>query len=1023
MSPKASKPDAPDPAAARVKPELFAFGAFRLDLRASQLFHGTTAIPLRPKTWAVLVYLAARAGMLVSKDDLLGAVWPDVAVTPDTLNKSIGELRSALGDDSRTPRFLETVHRRGFRFIAPVTQEADRSPPPIEIASGWQPSARDLRATTSECFVGRDAELRHLTDRFAAAHAGDRQVVFVTGPAGVGKTALIDAFLASRAVGEHGLPVWIGRAGCIEQHGPQEPYMPVLEALQRLVRPPNVERMIALMRRAAPLWLAQMPWLLGDAEEAALRQSLLGVRPERMPRELAVLLDALTAELTLVLVLEDLHWSDPATVDLLTLLAQRRDPARLMIVGTYRQADVAVSEHVLAQAVRALQVQGRCHQLALQDLSEQDVADYLTRRFPHHSFPAALAHHLHTHTGGQPLFLVALLDQLVSSGCILDTAPGWALSVPLAHIDLGVPDDVRRLIQGQFRSLSPIERSVLEAASVASEEITAPILAAALQCDVGVVEQHCETLAHAQRFLQVDGTVEWPSGGRAQRYAFSHELRRHIVYHETPAGRRMRLHGAIGRALEAAYGTGADGIAAALAGHFTRGRDDARALHYLTIAGVRAHQRFASREAVEYLQRALALVASVADADDGQRRETEVRLALGRALGEVHGFAAESIRENYARVSVLCAETRNAAQAFEALYVRWYLHVMRAERDMTLALAAELAELAAHLATPGHGVLADSVLVRTAFYDARFADAVRHMASLDARLSRHPDVAVPIAYGVDPLIAASGHCAGALWFLGESERARDMAQRAVGRARESGNPFFLAAALTQASLLHLMMREFAAADTLGAEAVALSAAQGFAMWHTIAAALQARTHAEHNKGRQSGRDIETALQHLQSTGTLLLTPYFHVFLAETLLQASARTAGLAAVDGGLRIAATSLDRAYVPELWRLKGELLLAPSARRSGPRATRSRAAAPEAQWREAEQCLLRAAELSRAMQAKWLELRAATSLARAWHSHGRTQQARQALSKAIASFGADSRAADLLDARAQLGELARAG
>ncbi|MEO8603488.1 MAG: AAA family ATPase, partial [bacterium] len=784
-----------EPALQRSDSETIAFGAFRLDVAASQLFRGRQTIQLRPKTWSVLVYLLDRPGRLVSKDELLEAVWADVAVTPDTLNKSIGELRIALGDHSRTPRFLETVHRRGFRFTAPVRREFLDARPADHGSPGWQPLPAEQRAVTNECFVGREHELRLLVERFNAAQAGVRQVVFVTGPAGVGKTALVEAFLASRAVGETAAPVWIGRTGCVDQHGAREPYMPVLEALQRLVRPPNVERMVALMRRAAPLWLAQMPWLLADAEAAALQQSLQGVRPERMPRELAVLLEALTSELTLVLVLEDLHWSDPSTVDLLALLAQRRDAARLLIIATYRPADVAVREHPLGPVVRNLQGQGRCTPVALQDLGDADVAAYLARRFPAHAFPAALAHRIHAHTGGQPLFVVALVDQLVSRGVILETAPGWALSTPYEHLDFGVPDDVRRLIEGQFHSLSPRERAVLEAASVAGDEIAAPLLAAALDCDAAIVEAHCETLAQAQRFLQVAGTIEWPGGTRARRYAFSHELRRQIVYEETPEERRARLHIGIGRALEAAHGAGAPDIASQLAAHFAAGHDDGKTLAYLTIAGERARERFASREALAYLQRALDLVPGIADAAERDRSETDVRLALGRALGDVDGFAAESVRQNYERISALCPATEHAAAAFEALYARWYLHAMRTEREPALALAAQLAAVATQLGTPGHGVLADAVLVRTAFYDGRWADAVRHMDSLTARLRDHPGTAMPIAYGVDPVIAATGHCAGALWFLGDTAGAEVMGRLAIQKARDSGNPLFLAAAL------------------------------------------------------------------------------------------------------------------------------------------------------------------------------------------------------------------------------------
>ena len=406
----------------------------------------------------------------------------------------------------------------------------------------------------------------------------------------------------------------------------------------------------------------------------------------------------------------------------------------------------------------------------------------------------------------------------MSRGSILDTTPGWALSVPIDTVDLGVPDDVRRLIEGQFRALSPDERRVLEAASAAGEHIAASIIAAAVGCSVEVAEQDCETLARSQRFLHAVGTLAWPDRTRARRYAFTHELHRQVVYSETPDERRIRLHGAIGRALERAQGASVNDLAPQLAVHFARAHDETRTLHYLTVAGARARERFASREALEYFDRALVLVDELTDPEERNLRETELRLARGRALGDLQGFGAEPVRENYERVSDLCGAADNGAQAFEALYARWYLHALRAERTPTLALADELGVVAGRLGNPGYVALAQSALVRTAYYDARFTDAVRAMTSLRRTLADHPSVRMPVAYGVDPVLAATTHCAGAVWYLGDAEGARAMAREAVAHARVSGNPFFLSAILAQAAQLDVMIGHNVTGGELAAEA-------------------------------------------------------------------------------------------------------------------------------------------------------------------------------------------------------------
>ena len=998
--------------ASAAEPAGIVFPPFRLDLGAGRLLNGADAIPLRPKTWAVLLYLAERPGALITKDELLDALWPDVAVTPDTLNKSIGELRVALGDDAKGPRFIQTVHRRGYRFIAAArpavaADQADASP---------SSSGRAVRIPHRRLFVGREAELHFLSMRLTQAQAGERQIVFVTGPAGTGKTALVDAFLDSRAVCESRAPVWVGRAGSFEHYGPQEAYQPVFEAFERLTRPPNVERMVRLMRRAAPMWLAQMPWLTDEADAEALRRSLQGVRAERMPRELAVLIDLLTTDLTLVLVLEDLHWSDPSTIDLLALLAQRRDPARLLVIGTYRPAEVAIREHVLGATVRTLQRHKHCEELSLNDLAEEQVRNYLAARFPGGDFPTALARLIHTHTGGHPLFVVAVVDHMLSRGWILDTAPGWALTTPPEMIDLGVPDDVRRMLETQFHALSPAERDLLEAASVAGNHITAPIVAAAFDREIGDAELHCETLARG-RFLRDTGHVELSDGSLVRRYVFEHELHRQVVYEGIPAGRCARLHQRIGEALEAASGARGVDMAAQLAGHFMRGRDHARALPYLTAAGVRARQRFASREAIAHFEDALRMVALLRDPEERCQRELAVRLALGRALADIHGFGSEPVRENYERASALCARLGSAAQLFETLYARWYLHALRAERDQTESLAAELDDLAQRLGTAAYGVLADSALVRTAFYDGRFTDARRRMESLLARQPQQ-DVAEAAGYGVDPMIAATIHYAGAIWFLGDPVGARAAARAGLTRARDSGNPFFLSAALVQTALVDLLCRNSAEGGDLAEQAASLAAGQGFALWNALASALKGWAWVQQGRARDGSREVERALDALRATGTQLLLAYVYAFLAEGRLRDGAPAQGMTAVSAGLSLTKTSLDHGYEPELWRLKGELLLALSTAAPGrPQRGRRRGTpivrAADFNWPEAEHCLLRALELSRSAQAKSLELRAATSLAGAWRARRRAGEARALLAPICDWFDAGLDSPDLVEAR----------
>jgi DNA-binding winged helix-turn-helix (wHTH) protein len=1021
MSNSSSETASATSSAANAPVHAISFASFRLDLAAGLLRQGARTIPLRPKTWAVLLYLAERPGTLVSKETLLDALWPGVAVTPDTLNKSIGELRVALGDDSHAPRYIETVHRRGFRFIA----ETRRSAAAARLADGGTRIAADdrVRADLAERpFVGRDDELRDLAAALARAQAGERQIVFLTGPAGIGKTATLDAFLDSPAVRDV-TSVRIGRARCFEHHGPLEPYLPMLEALERLARPPIVESLLELMRRIAPMWLAQIPWLIRTADAEDLHQSLQGMGRERMPRELAALIEAFTADQTLVIALEDLHWCDPSTVDLLSLLAQRREPARLLVVGTYRPAELAVHEHVLAQAVRTLLTNRQCTAVGLEDLDEDHVRSYLARRFPGSNFPAALARLIHTHTAGNPLFVVGIVDHMRSRGLILDTEPGWALSMPPEAIDLGVPDDVRRMIEIQLDGLDPTERVVLEAASVAGSDITPSIVASAINREAGGTEHLCDTLASAQRFLHEAEPVMWPIGETQRSFSFIHELHRRVVYEEIPDGRRARFHQRVGEALEVAYGAQAGQIAAQLAIHFQRGRVPGRALHYLSLAGARARRLGASREAVGHLEPALALVAQLTDPEERLRTELDVRVAIGPALGDIHGFAADEVRTNYERVSELCSLTADPAGLFEALYARWYLHALRAERDETIALAEQIADLARQVCTPTCGQLADSVLLRTALYDGRFTDLEQHMASLLARPSEPATGSPPISYGINPFIAATMHYAIGRWFLGDIAGARSTADAGLARAHASGDLIALCAALFQAALLQLLSRNPAEGGALANHAAALAGEHGFGFWHAFASLLVGWSRVQTGDAIEGSSALERVLGVMAASRIRFFLSFALSFIAESHLRTGAIAAGLARVDEGLELTETTLDRSYAPELWRLKGELMLAraapPAGRPRSKKTARPGVAGDEA-WHEAEGCLVRALELAREAQAKSLELRAATSLARLRQAQGRAREAHLLLAEICDWFSADLDSPDLVEARGLLAKLA---
>src|SRR5439155_1446351 len=292
----------------------------------------------------------------------------------------------ALGDRVGAPRFVATVHRRGYRFIAGVTDSDPR--PERDEASERSPVGS---GPTSCCryrgpahFVGREPALDRLQRGIEAAWRGTRQIVFVTGEPGIGKTGVVEAFL------------------------------------------------------------------------------------------------------------------ERATVGLVSLLARRQEPARLLLIGTYRPVDVG-SQHPLKDVRLELQARGRCQELSLELLSEAAVADYLRERFAGHVFPSELVRVINRRTEGNPLVMVSVVEDLVARGLIVMRDERWELRAVLEEVEVSVPESLRQMIERRMGQLEEDERQVLAAGSVAGMEFSAASVAAALQRAPAEMEESCDELAHRHR--------------------------------------------------------------------------------------------------------------------------------------------------------------------------------------------------------------------------------------------------------------------------------------------------------------------------------------------------------------------------------------------------------------------------------------------------------------------------------------------------------------------------------------------
>ena len=926
--------------------------SFRIDLEAQALWRGDDRVHLRTKTWEVLRYLVTHPGALVTKGQLLDAIWGEVVVSEETLTKSISELRQALGDDPRKPTLIETVHGRGFRLIPRIGETPGPEPERPRGETALRPPALPTEAAA---VFGRDAELAELERQFAAACAGERQTVFVTGDPGVGKTSLVQAFVARR--GGDRTPPWLLTAACFEPYGQGEPHLPLLNAFESLLQSADRAPLLALARRTAPTWLAQVPWAAGAADAPSSGYST----EQRMPREFAAFLEALGGFAPVVLVLDDLHWSDAATLNVLALIANLpRDRFPLLIIGTYRPAEAAASDALVRRLHRDLRLRRLCAEIPVGYLSESAVRALLADRLGSIAQEEMLARLVHGHTDGHPLFVTALVDHLLERRWLTDTRDGWKLVVSKDLVQDSVPSDVRQLIERRVELLSPAAQAALRTASIAGLEFDSRAVAAAMRAESSDVEATCDALARTHELVHPLGSSEWPDGSVGTRYAFRHALHRRVCDGQVGAASRREIHQRIGERIELAFERDPGPVCSELARHFSASGDAARACRHLELAAGRALGRFAYHEASSYLDGALERASATSEP---ARTELRLRRRRAVALSAIHGFSAEPVAANLARARELCDEVRDPASTLEVLYALAFLHFTRADHEASWSTVRQLAELASRAGPVARlqGLLLLGTVAVWSGDHVTASESFGELLALHRRNTASPEILA--GYGVAPIVSALSNHGYHLWLTGNTEAARASSAEAVARARSLDNPFTLAGALVHAANLALMMREPEPAARLATEAYAIAAEHGLELWRS--AARICRACATLGTARDVARAIaraRAATAQWERNDSRIFLATAQGFLAGAMLDAGRPAEGLAAAERGIALAETSLDRMYAAELWRIKGELLLLLRPDRKA----------------EARTCFVRAGEIAAAQGAGALAQRAAESRAR---------------------------------------------
>lgn len=506
------------------------FGDFQLDTASECLWRNGQRLTLTPRPFSVLRYLVENPQRLVTHDELLEALWPETYVQPQVLRTYVLELRKLLGDDLETPQYIETVPRRGYRFVASVTREGE--------------------TVGAKAVIGRDHELARLWESFAAARKGQRVSLFLTGEAGIGKSALIDA-LCERVCRERG-GARVARGQCIEGFGGKEALFPVREAVASLCGAED-EKLRAILATAIPGWF-------GSSGAAA--PSLGGI---------CEALEALSQNAPLLLVFEDIHRADASTLDLIAVLARRRSAAKLMLLASFRPSDVD-ARHPLRRLEQNLVTGGCCEELRLGPLDRQAAGEFICGRLDAEKLPVGLSSLVHQHSTGNPLYMAAIVDHLRVQRTLRVESGAAALTIPLDEIELGVPDGLAGFIELQLDALAEEDRRLLEAGSISGAIFPSWAAAAVLERGREETEEAYATLARKVRLLSVAGHDELPDGSHATFYVFAHTLYREALYARIPVSRRGRWHRRVADELRTLFAGDESRVAYEIAAHTQAGQ-------------------------------------------------------------------------------------------------------------------------------------------------------------------------------------------------------------------------------------------------------------------------------------------------------------------------------------------------------------------------------------------------------------------------------------------------------------------
>ena len=707
----------------------------------------------------------------------------------------------------------------------------------------------------------------------------------------------------------------------------------------------------------------------------------------------------------IVLVLEDVHWSDAATLEWLAYVARRPDPARLLVLATYRPAEARDAAHPVHAMTQELLVRHQGAALAVGRLAAPEVARYVARCFGEGALVARLAPVLYQRTQGHALFLVTMVADLQQRGVVQPGPDGWELAAPLDPTVVEVPETLRHLIAQQFERLSPAEQTVVAAASVAGGEFAAAAVAAGVGAPPEDLDTQCATLARQEKFLRAQGTATWPDGTVTGRYRFTHALYQEVVYARVPVGTRTRVHQQIGVRLEQGYGAQARDLAAELAMHFVHGQDTPRALQYLQQAAQHARRRHAHHEVLAHGTRGLALLATLPETPARTRHELALQVLLAPALVATQGYATPDVERTYSRARDLCRTLGDPPELGAVLLGQALWHVLRGQYHTAQDLAAQVLHMAQQQHDPVSLVAAHAVLGAILMTRGALEAGCTHLeAGLTSYSPAQHRVYVD-GYGQDPGVGCLHFLGLALWLRGYPAQAFARLDAVVHLARQLAHPLSLLFSMNGAAILHQHCRNGPAVQQWAEAILALATEQALPYWGTLGTMYHGWALAAQGQLEAGIAQVQQGLAACRATGSRFVLARWLGLLAELHGSAGEGEAGRALLAEACAVVRQDGLSSCAAELARIQGDFLLQTGTER---------------QEGDAEAHLRQALTIARQQQAHSLELRAALSLARLWQQQGKQAEARALLAPVYGWFTEGFDTADLQDAKAMLEELA---